>query len=1084
MHSHAATALPWPGFLNGGGECAALIAARDWSATLGPLAQWPAHLRAAVAIVLRSPVAMVMLWGDQGIMLYNDAYSVLAGRRHPALLGKPVHEGWPEEAAFNDNVMKVCLAGGTLDYVDKHLIVHRRGETEEVWLDLAYSPILDEAGQPGGVLAIITETTGRVLAQRRARDGEAKLLAAAEQLPIGISLADLDSAAVFYMNRAGAQIVGTTAMPRDMADYANWGAFHADGTNYRPDEYPLTRAALHGAVVSSETMHYRRPDGRAIQLEVSAARVHDDEGRPLFAVCAYADITERFESEQQLRENESRLRRAYEAGGIGSYEWDMVGGGGIQSDSMLRLVGFTPGRNHSLREILSTVHPDDIDRVIKTVAAIGKGADRVESDYRVRLPDGSVRYLQDIGQLERDAGGRPLRWVGVIQDVTERSLVESRLRENEERLRLAAAAAQMGTWDLDLRNDSGQWDDAALHICGIAGQDPQYDRQSWLRIVHPADRGRIAAAFDASLTRNGATYDVEFRAAVAAADGRERWMTSHGVVIRDNTGRPLRAVGILRNVTTRQREMERLRQSEERLLLAEDAGGIGVYDWDLHTNNVICSPGYFRVWGLSPDDSTSYDAFLSRIDAEQRAEVMASIAAARASGQTWSAEVRTTGRDGRQRAIVSRGSFVIGPDGTAERMLGVCFDITARKAAELALRELNDRLESEVERRTEQLLQAQDALRQSQKMEALGQLTGGVAHDFNNLLGAVVGSFDIIRRAADNPDKVRRFAGLGLAAADRGARLTGQLLAFSRAQRIELKPVDVSHLVQGMQDLLARTLGPMISLLIHVSPQTIVRSDPTQLELALLNLAINSRDAMPAGGRLTIACQPRSLADDAHLPAGAYIELTVADTGDGMPPDVAARAFDPFFTTKALGEGTGLGLSQVHGIVRQSGGDVRIESRPGEGTIVRLLLPQSDAQGSRDPAAERVNTLQSWSGTVLVIDDDPAVRETLAGCLDLLGLDAVFEADGAAGLARLATMTPRLLILDYAMPGMTGAEVATRVRALWPGLPIIFCTGYSDSKLIDKAAGTDVVVLRKPFRLDDLGAAVSAALGRPRAAVP
>jgi len=1206
MHQHATTALP--GWLEGGGECAALIATRDWSTTLGPLAQWPAHLRTAVAIMLRSPVAMAMLWGEQGIMLYNDAYSIIASRRHPAVLGTPVREAWPEVADFNDHVMAVCLAGGTLAYTDQHLILHRHGMPEDVWLDLAYSPVLDDAGQPAGVLAVAIETTDRVLARRRALQGEARLLAAVEQMPIGISLADLDTASVFHMNRAGAAILGTTDLPQDLADYANWGAIHPDGTPYRAEEYPLTRAALQGEVVQNEAMHYRHPDGRLIRMEVNAARVHDDHGRPLFAICAYADITERFEAEQLQRESESRLRRAYAAGGIGSYEWDMVGGGGIQSDSMLRLVGLESGRNHALRDILATVHPDDIGGVLNAVAAIDKGVDRLETDYRVCRPDGSVRHLRDIGQLERDAGGRPLRWVGVVQDVTDRSLAEDRLRENEERLRLATSAAKMGTWDLDLRTGTGHWDDAALRVCGMEGQSLSLVAQDWLLTVHPDDRARAQAAFAACLQQEGARYEVEVRGAVPAADGRERWMISHGVVIRDDAGKPLRAVGIMRDVTTRQRELERLRQIEERLLLAEEAGGVGVYDWDLRTNDVICSPGYFRVWGLEPGDSTRYDAFLARIDADQRDAVMAGIAAARASGQTWSGELRTTGRDGQQRVIVSRGNFVIGPDGTAERMLGVCYDvtdrkqteealrrseeqlrlslaagrmvaweidgpsgklqrstdaddilgpgestedlrarmppedaararaaaerafaepdtpydvefrylhpdgrqlwmhnrgvvmrdaagratsaygvcmdITARKTAELALRELNERLESEVERRTEQLLQAQDALRQSQKMEALGQLTGGVAHDFNNLLGAVVGSLDIIRRAADKPDKVRRFAELGLAAADRGARLTGQLLAFSRAQRIELKSIDLAQLVRGMTDLLARTLGPMISLSINLRPHGSVRSDPTQLELAVLNLAINSRDAMPAGGRLTISCQPRTLAGDAHLPAGQYIELAVTDTGSGMPPDIAARAFDPFFTTKALGEGTGLGLSQVHGIVRQSGGDVRIDSRPGEGTTVRLLLPQSDTENSHHPAVAPRDTLQRWSGTALVIDDDPDVRDALAGCLDLLGLEATFEADGAAGLARLAMAAPRLLFLDYAMPGMTGAEVAAQVRALWPDLPIIFCTGYSDSKLIEDAAGTDVVVLRKPFRLNDLAAAVAAALGEPDTAAP
>ncbi|MEI6487042.1 MAG: PAS domain-containing protein [Sphingomonadales bacterium] len=1074
------TALP--AFLQQGGACAALIAARDWSGTLGPLEHWPASLRTSLAIVLRSPVPMVMLWGSAGIMLYNDAYSVFAGGRHPALLGSPVRAGWPEVADFNDHVMATCLAGGTLAYRDQQLILHRSGVPEAVWMDLTYSPIAGEDGVPAGVLAIVVETSSRVAAQARARDSEASLRAAVEQMPIGITLAAVETGGVVHMNRAGAAIIGTDTPPAGVDGYAVWGAVHADGTPYQPADYPLARAVQHGEEVHAEPMRYRRPDGRLVRLEVSAARVHDGDGRALLAVCAFSDITERFEAEQQLRESEGRLRRACEAGGIGTYEWDLVSGSGSQSDSMLRLAGLPPGRPYSLREMLAVVHPDDISHVLATVAKIAEGADRVETDYRVQHDAGGHRWLRDIGTLERDSAGRPLRWVGVVQDVTQRAEADARLRENEERLRLATHAAQMGTWDLDMRTGTGAWDGAAMQILGVTRTAPDYDALSWLHDIHPDDRERVAAAFAASIADADTKFDVEFRAAMPAGDGHDRWVTSHGVVIRDAAGRPVRAVGILRDVSERRREVERLRQSEQRLMLAEEAGGIGMWDWNLQTGSVVWSPGYYRVWGHDPAEPPGFEAFLARLEMAQRVTVAESVAAARASGQAWSMEARTSGPDGQRRVIACRGRFIKGADGSAERMLGVCMDITARTSAEQALRELNERLESEVERRTEQLVQAQDALRQSQKMEALGQLTGGVAHDFNNLLGAVVGSLDLIRRAPDNADKVRRLAELGLSAADRGAKLTGQLLAFSRAQRIELKPVDLAALVLGLHDLLSRTLGPMIAISFDVCRRAVVLSDATQLELALLNLAINSRDAMPAGGRLALSCQLHFHPGDAHLPAGTYVALRVSDTGGGMPPDVAARAFDPFFTTKALGEGTGLGLSQVHGIVRQSGGDVRIESHPGAGTSVTLLLPHSDSDAARADAASPPARLQRWHGTALVIDDDPGIRATLAGCLELLGLDCVFENNGADGLARLDALSPRLLILDYAMPGMTGAEVAAQVRERRPELPIIFCTGYSDTALIEAAAGRDVLVLRKPFRLGDLEAAVDTALGREAAA--
>jgi signal transduction histidine kinase len=385
------------------------------------------------------------------------------------------------------------------------------------------------------------------------------------------------------------------------------------------------------------------------------------------------------------------------------------------------------------------------------------------------------------------------------------------------------------------------------------------------------------------------------------------------------------------------------------------------------------------------------------------------------------------------------------------------------------------------ERLSEQarLNEAEAALMQLQKMEAVGRLTGGIAHDFNNLLGAIVGSLDLIRRKPEDLARVKRFADAGLEAAERGAKLTSQLLAFSRSQRIELKPVLVVELVSGMRELLARTLGPLIRLHFMLDdPRAPVLSDPTQLEMAVLNLAINSRDAMPEGGDLTIATAVRRIDRDVDLPPGDYVELSVTDTGAGMAAEVQAKAFDPFFTTKGIGEGTGLGLSQVYGIARQAGGTVRIESEEGWGTIVRLYLPLIPAQSPADGAAEGSEAPKAVAraATILLIDDDPDLREILTASLETLGYVVIAAEDGVAGLEVLKHRVPDLVVVDFAMPGMNGAEFATAARRLRRGLPIIFVSGYAETAAIEKAAGTHAVVLRKPFRIEELETVVAAAL--------
>jgi CheY-like chemotaxis protein len=353
-------------------------------------------------------------------------------------------------------------------------------------------------------------------------------------------------------------------------------------------------------------------------------------------------------------------------------------------------------------------------------------------------------------------------------------------------------------------------------------------------------------------------------------------------------------------------------------------------------------------------------------------------------------------------------------------------------------------------------------------MEAVGQLTGGIAHDFNNLLGAVVGSFDLIRRRPDDPDKVRRYAEAGLQAAERGAKLTGQLLAFSRAQRLEIKPVRVSDLVRGMRDLLGRTLGPMVNIQLDLQEDGAVLSDPTQLEMALLNLAINARDAMPEGGQLSIRTRTLSVSGQIGLEAGEYTELAVTDTGSGMSPEIVARAFDPFFTTKGVGKGTGLGLSQVYGIARQAGGTVRIDSRVGEGTTVCIFLRKTAASAEEDRGGETeiVQGVEK-AAKILVVDDDPDMRRMLAASLEALGYHVDEAQDGSQGLALIAEANPDLIVVDFAMPGMNGAEVARLAREKRPDLPIVFASGYADTEAIERFAANSAV-LRKPFRVDEL----------------
>lgn len=399
----------------------------------------------------------------------------------------------------------------------------------------------------------------------------------------------------------------------------------------------------------------------------------------------------------------------------------------------------------------------------------------------------------------------------------------------------------------------------------------------------------------------------------------------------------------------------------------------------------------------------------------------------------------------------------------------------ARRTFELS--DANNRLTEEVSERE----RAQAALAQAQKMEAVGQLTGGIAHDFNNLLTAIYGNLELIQRRTEEP-RTAKLAGHAREAADRAAKLTHQLLAFSRSQRLHLQPTDLNALVLGMEELLIRTIGAHVAIdmvLDEAGPWAM--ADENQLELAILNLAINARDAMGDSGRLTIATRCGA-APDSTLQPGLYGVVSVSDTGSGIPPALMNKVFDPFFTTKPVGKGTGLGLSQVFGIAQQSGGTARIVSPEGQGATIEIWLPLTAALPRREaPAAFRQEPAVVGRSRILVIDDDDGVRRFLVEGLQGLGYEVVGAAGGHDGLRLLDDAPPDLMIVDYAMPGMNGVEVVLAARARRPTLPIVVATGFADMAAVESVVGADRV-LRKPFRLDDLGMAVRAALVEAREA--
>jgi PAS domain S-box-containing protein len=530
-----------------------------------------------------------------------------------------------------------------------------------------------------------------------------------------------------------------------------------------------------------------------------------------------------------------------------------------------------------------------------------------------------------------------------------------------------------------------------------------------------------------------------------------------------------------------------LRESEERFRLIADSAPVPMWVTKLDRKRSFVNRAYVEFLGITYQEAVDFD-WRTVIHPDDAERLLAESVAGEASLEKFELVARYRS-GGQWRWIRSVSQPRWGPQGEHAGFIGVAHDITELKLAEAALREVNETLERRVAERTADLsaaldrlqtevgdrLKAEDALRQAQKMEAVGQLTGGIAHDFNNLLTPIMGGLELIASRVEDP-RLKRIAETALESTRRGAKLTGQLLAFSRIQRISMGPVAVNEVISAMQRLLRHTIGGAVRIETRLDPRVGYGvCDANQLENAILNLAINARDAMPEGGTLTIFTDRVRLDDEPDHPAGEFVRITVADTGQGMPADVLGRAAEPFYSTKPLGKGTGLGLAQVYGIAQQAGGTLRIDSEVGKGTSVDILLPTARAAEAAAGEASRSGAISSGAAAgarLLIVDDDDDVRAFLAESLEGLGCTVVSAASGAQGLEALRESRPDLALIDYAMPGMNGAEVARAARDLHPDLPIVFVTGYAESEQLEAALGGNVPVLRKPFTLAELASAV------------
>jgi PAS domain S-box-containing protein len=979
-------------------------------------------------------------------------------------------------------------------------MVQALGGTEIEPVSSALRPLFEEASRSGGVsesdlvdsrgrtfwvAAVLPEgepyvnvyardITGRKRAEQRAETG-ALLLSRVHDAVVG---SDPDMR-IIYWNKGAENMFGfseTEAVGQKNLDLLR--------PAYGPGERQRILQELERQGASEAVIRLKRKDDREVVVEAHATRL--EAPGTVGYVVVYRDITERIEAEKALQESHEELEVAAEelrqqneelarvqlvlqrseeesrrtaeqrqlaldAARLGWWHYDPVTRMAKWDDRYKEIFG-VEGHEGLDDEILAEmIHPEDREALwAKVEAALDPAHPQpYAAEYRIIRPDGEMRWVEAYGLAGFETAGgrrRAASFVGTVADITERqradaALVESRraalnimeealrardtLRESEERLKRAQEMAHLGSWELDLSNNTLSWSEEVFHIFGLAPERFTATYEAFLNAVHPDDRAAVDEAYARSLRDGRDDYDIEHRI-VRADNGEVRTVREKCAHIRDGSGRVVRSVGMVHDISEQKRaeELRKALEEQERLRLgaALEQASDAVIMIDLGGAIRYVNAAFEAINRISRSQAVGRPYF-EFVAGDAAAAVAESVRA----GRAWRGRIVRKIGEGRAVELEVAISAVKDPKGTIIGGLVTEKDVTQENAL-------------------------QRALRQGQKMEALGTLAGGITHDFNNILGAIIMNTELALLDIDLSHPSREVLPNVLQAANRGKELVKQIITFSRQKEWNRKPVDVGPVVKEAIQFLRSTLPKDVAIHEAVAPDSgAVLGDPSQLNQVVVNLGQNAAQAMRGGGgRLDVRLEPVQVdgsgtARNPDLTTGPYVRLTVADTGSGMSPEVMERIFEPFFTTRGPGEGSGLGLAVVHGIVKGAGGAVTVASEPGKGSVFQVYLPRLEG---RIPKTEEAEPPRPAGGRerILLVEDEPAQRESLSRSLERLGYRITARAAGRTALAafRKEPAAFDVVITDQTMPGMTGLEMAAAMVRARPGIPIILCTGFSD----------------------------------------
>ena len=750
------------------------------------------------------------------------------------------------------------------------------------------------------------------------------------------------------------------------------------------------------------------------------------------------------EKTQRLTGIAGRLAR------VGAWSVDVATGRVTMSPEILALHGLGQNTRLTLDECLNFYEQTDKSKVQALFATCVDHGIPYDEELQVLNTSGQPFWVRALGEPVFDGAGKVVRVDGAFQDVSEQRHAAGALREEKVRFEAAARATADAIWDWNTATDRLWWSEGMQTLFGYSADDLEHDSRSWTTRIHPDDKKRVLTDIERVIYSQQQKWEAEYR--FMRKDGSVAYVSDRGYVIRDENGDALRMVGGMSDVTERRRFLTNL--ARQATLLDKSSDAIMVLDLERRIS--YWNQAAEAIYGWRQDQALG-----RRVDAvlgEEHTLLEAATRALLADGQ-WAG--RLSGHNGNGDRVVSEARWsLVGDDhGEPEAILAINTDITERLALE-------------------------EQLQQSQRLEAVGQLTGGVAHDFNNLLTVILGNSELLEEQLEETPLWRDSARLIRGAAERAAELTRRLLAFARRQPLAPEIVDVNALIHGLIPLLRPTLHEHLdfNIVACASPWPAF-IDPGQLESAILNLCINARDAVSGNGCIVLETANVTLDNDyakrdSEVVPGDYVQVVVSDTGEGIPAAALKKVFEPFFTTKPQGKGTGLGLSMVYGFVKQSRGHIKIYSEPGEGTTVKLYLPRAGRDHETPVPPASPARLASSAETILLVEDDGAVRDQATHQLRDLGYRVVSAMNGTAALAILREQEVDLLFTDVIMPGgPNGPELARLARQRFPGLPVLYTSGYTENAIVHQGRlDPGVHLLEKPYHRGDLARKVRDAL--------